>query len=203
MRNYIELGIHLNLHNFLVHAGLENGAYAWARAGVPLDVLNSRSNIRHRYLVQELKNKLLILNGYISDDAYQEAITLAELNDPYDINTIANLPCVVPENIIDIMRSTFEDVEDQVSCIEDVQEFCKRHRVDFTLGRYLLNEVSYNGCINFFDPRTMCSLEKYFGGFKTIALTDVDAEFDSLRVGVGATSQVQKPLGFQRFDHNN
>jgi len=169
-KNYVELGVHLQFYGFIVHAGDDNGAYAWAKAGVPLQ---EEGILNHNALRGQLRKRLEAVKQYVRYDDYKEALSLIELKNIYDINAIADLGFVLPDEFYfdKISELNFgRDGDDEPKRLRDLFEFCADNKKDVTLGRYLLSGANYRGYLSFFDHIAMPRIEKYVGGFDTIKL---------------------------------
>lgn len=87
VRNYIEFGLHLNCHGLNVLAGNTDGAYFWARIGIPL----KRDLSKYDSLRQRLDKRLEAIKNSVEPELYHQAMKLIGLNNIYDINKIARL----------------------------------------------------------------------------------------------------------------
>lgn len=178
-RNYVELGVHLQLYGFIVHAADDNGAYVWAKAGVPLQEETDFTN--HDELRKILSDRLEAIRDFIDPEIFAEVESLIKLESIYDINAIADLDITISEGIY--FRHADGDI---VNGAEEVRlrhliEFCTDNDKDFTLARYLLNGASYRGYLNFCDETAMPRIEKYVGGFQTIELIYPEDEISGIQ----------------------
>ena len=173
-RNYVELGTHLRLNGFIVQAGDDNGGYAWAKAGVPLQ--EEGEVINHNVLRRLLRERLESVKDYLYPVDYYEALQLIELNSIYDVNAIADLNAIVSDDVYFDSTDSLDlmDVSDEERRLRALFEFCADNQKDITLGRYLLNGASYRGYLSFDDKVAMPRIEKYVGGFKTIEIVFAD-----------------------------
>lgn len=167
-RNYVELGVHLQLYGFIVYAADDNGAYVWAKAGVPL--LEESDFACHDDLRKILTERLKAIRDFIDPEVYSKVENLIKLESIYDINAIADLDVVISQGIY--FRHTDGDIinDAEEERLRHLIEFCTDNNKDFTLARYLLNGASCRGYLNFCDDIAMPRIEKYVDGFNTIEL---------------------------------
>jgi hypothetical protein len=169
-RNYVELGIHLNCTSFTILAGSDNGGYAWAKLGVPMDTIPFSTDVTT--LQQRLGEKLSAVKHHVPTDLYLEIMDLMGFEDPHDINRIADIDLVLPVSKRDLFRACANAGQYNRDGAINALEHCEREKKPLTLGRYLLNGTCYNGYLDFFDEDVMRRVEQYVGGFKTFALLD-------------------------------
>lgn len=165
-RNTIELGVHLGCKGYKIHASDVNGAYAWARAGVPLDMRQIDGNLK---LVKgHLTQKMNRIESFCDSAIVNQVHELLEFNSSYNINDIADLNYVLPRSILNFEGELSSLSIDEKQKVIDLFEFCDSKGLDVTLGRYLLNSASYDGYLDFSDKKAMLRVQDYVGGFVTI-----------------------------------
>ncbi len=188
LRNYIQLGhVIPNIDFFYIKAGLGNGAYSWARAGVPMMF----SKETPQKITGNVKLRVLALKNFIDSKVFDVVLKLAKFDSTYDIVDIAKLDfeidlSLIPDSEHDqdspysqayidscvSLNYTNDEIKlllkNEIIRLKELKKYCLNSGVKLTLGKFLLTGDKYQGLIEFKDPITMHNIDKYVGGFSKL-----------------------------------
>lgn len=166
-KNCLNLAQILEFNEFAISATRLNGAFTWARLGGYL------SRNKNEGLADLLLRRLCYLEGILPQPVMEKARMLCRLSNLDDIKNIADLDY----NLLDVKnmwdakgmpdaaiysRCNKAEIYIERKKVKLAVDFCRVQDMPFTLGRYLLAGVSWEGEINLRNAKQMEKIEGYY-----------------------------------------
>lgn len=181
LKSMVELTLVFGNEDLKFLAGSENGAYAWGKAGVPMNMAPEQSDKRTN-LSRTVIRRLEAVRPFLSPADYSLARDLARFSMKDDINRLAAMTAVVPIAVLDDLRA-----KDSVICNRLAESYALRCSADgeklylvrafegaakqgreLSLPRFLLSHTGWEARVDFSNAGEMQTIGAYLGGWKTI-----------------------------------
>lgn len=194
LKSMVELLLALGDEDLKFQAGLENGAYTWARVGVPMDMAPQDAEARTN-LSRMVIGRLEAVRPFLSPSDYHMARALSRFVAKDDINRLASMEAAVPHDVLDDLHQEDSSVYKRLTefyalhpAVNDPKMLerteknhlsaafhsAARQERELSLPRFLLSHAYWNARIDFSNACEMQTIGAYLGGWKTIMPTSRD-----------------------------
>lgn len=188
LKSMVELTLGFGNDDLWFDAGDENGAYTWARAGIPMRMA-PESAIKRTHLSMMVIGRLEAIRPMLSPADYHFARAMARFVMKDDVNRLAEMTAVVPVAVYDDLQKRDSDVCRRMaefyalhpaipsplstamgdkSHLLTAFEYAVSQKGEISVPRYLLANLSWEARIDFSDAHVMQKVGAYLGGWNTI-----------------------------------